>query len=124
MKACATGGDKGNEGVKIGNLSFPSSADLKVWIEKQMDSEDYLFPFGVFLDVYSFLARIQIHSDTKDSMLKNLELNQRTPLTSDEVTTLSAFSSMVPSIFGRSSGNSALSSTKTSFLPAMKYKED
>lgn len=31
---------------------------------------------------------------------------------------------MIPPIFGRSSGNSAFSSTKTTFLPALKEKDD
>lgn len=47
-----------------------------------------------------------------------------TKLTSDEVTTLSASKNMIPIIFGRASGNSALSSTKTTFLPAMREKDD
>ena len=128
VKAFVGGGDKPPDGVEIGNLKFSTRDDLKVWV---LDNTEILeggerepFPFGVFLDVYSFLARIQTYGDSKDTMLKNLDLNQRTKLTSDEVTTLVAFTNMIPSIFGRASGNSALSSTKTTFLPAMREKED
>lgn len=128
VKAFATGGDNQKEGVEIGTMTFGTREDLKIWVTDQIeiDNEDETspFPFGVFLDVYSFLARIQTQADTKDPMLKNLDLNQRTKLTSDEVTTLAAFTNMVPSIFGRSTGNSALSFTKKSFLPAMREKAD
>ena len=129
INAFAAGGEKEPESVEIGNMTFHSRDDLKVWVKKQMnEKEDGLddgpFPFGVFLDIYSFLARIQTYADTKDTMLKNLDLNLSTKLTSDEVTTLSAFTNMIPIIFGRASGNAALSSTKTTFLPAMREKED
>ena len=128
VKAFVNGGDKQPEAVEIGNITFHSREDLKVWVRDQSVASEYedegSFPFGVFLDVYSFLARVQTYADTKDSMLKNLDLNQRTKLTSDEVTTLSAFTNMIPIIFGRASGNSALSSTKTTFLPAMREKDD
>ena len=56
-------------------MTFHSRDDLKVWVKKQInEKEDGLddgpFPFGVFLDIYSFLARIQTYADTKDTMLK------------------------------------------------------
>ena len=128
IKAFVTGGDKQPESVEIGNMAFHSREDLKVWVKDQSVATEYedegSFPFGVFLDVYSFLARVQTYADTKDTMLKKLDLNQRTKLTSDEVTTLAAFTDMIPIIFGRASGNSALSSTKTTFLPAMREKDD
>lgn len=106
IKSFATlGGDKSPESVEIGNLTFTAREDLKVWVLKQIaEKEDGSFLFGVFLDVYSFLARIQTYGESKDTMLKNLDLNQRTKMTSDEVTTLGAFTNMVPAIFGRPSG--------------------
>ena len=58
-------------------------------------------------------------------MLKGLDLNQRVSITSDETTTLSSFMFMIPMILGKAgSGNSALSSTKTTFLPALCNKDD
>ena len=58
-------------------------------------------------------------------MLKSLDLNHRVHLTSDETTTLSSFMYMVPPILGKAgSGNSAISSTKNTFLPALREKED
>lgn len=126
VKAFASGGgDKTPEAVVIGNLTFTKKADLRIWVEDNLDNKEQdLFPFGVFLDVYSFLARIQTYGESKETMLKNLELNQRTKLTSDEVTTLASFTSMLPAIFGKASGNSAFSSTKKTFLPALREKDD
>ena len=74
-----TNNDKG-EGVGIGELHFPSRNDLRVW--SQDDLEDSGFPFGVFLDVYSFLGRIQTsYNNIGDTMLKNLDLNDKSQLT-------------------------------------------
>ena len=74
------------------------------------------------------LARIQTGytlEDTVHSMLKSLDLNAKVHLTSDETMTLSGFIYMNPPILGKAgSGNSAISSTKTTFLPALKEKED
>ena len=118
--------DGSHEGVDIGDLKFPHQPDLKVWVEDNLKALN--FPFGVFLDVYSFLGRIQSGYTLEDGaqhMLKGLDLNQRISITSDETTTLSSFMFMVPTILGRAgSGNSALSSTKTTFLPALRSKDD
>ena len=83
------------------------------------------------MDVYSFLARIQTgHTSLEDTytvrgMLQSLDLNKKIELTTDESTTLSGYLTMIPPIFGRAGGgNSALSSTRNTFLPALKEKED
>ena len=127
VKSLATTSHDGTpDGVEIGDLRFPSRPDLTVWVEDNLKSLN--FPFGVFLDVYSFLARIQSGftlEDPAQSMLKNLDLNHRVHLTSDETTTLSSFMYMVPLILGKAgSGNSAIFSTKNTFLPALREKED
>lgn len=100
--------DDKNEGVDIGDLKFPHQPDLQVWVEDNL--KELQFPFGVFLDVYSFLARIQsgyTFEDASQHMLKGLDLNQRVSITSDETTTLSGFMFMVPTILGKAgSGNS------------------
>lgn len=58
-------------------------------------------------------------------MLQNLDLSKKSDLTNDEATTLSGFMSMIPPVFGKAgSGNNALSSTRTTFLPALRGKED
>lgn len=57
--------------------------------------------------------------------VKNLDLNVRVKLTSDETTTLSSFMYIIPPILGRAdSGNSAINSTENTFLPALREKED
>ena len=115
-------GDKSHDGVEIGNMSFPSRDDLREWVTDNL--EDRNFPFGIFLDVFSFLARIQItYNNLGDSMLKNLDLNDRIKLTNDKSTTLAGFINVIPPIFGRSSGISSFASTKTTFLPVLKEKE-
>ena len=114
------------EGVEIGDMRFPGRPDLRTWVDENLGPLD--FPFGVFLDVYSFLARIQTGYTLEDSaqaMLKNLDLNQRVKMTSDEATTLSSFTYMIPPNLGKAgSGNSALAGTKTTFLPALREKVD
>ena len=45
------------DGVEIGDLCFQSRTDLGVWVDENL--KDLNYPFGVFLDVYSFLARVQ-----------------------------------------------------------------
>ena len=72
--------------MEIGNITFHSRDDLKVWVMRQINviedgGDKGPFPFGVFLHVHSFLARMQTYTDTKDTMLKNLDLNQRIKLT-------------------------------------------
>ena len=58
-------------------------------------------------------------------MLQSLDLSKKIELTTDESTTLSGYLTMIPPIFGRAGGgNSALSSTRNTFLPALKEKED
>lgn len=127
VKAFASSPTDGSpEGVEIGDLKFPGRPDLGIWVKDNL--KDWNYPFGVFLDVYSFLARIQMGytlEDTAQSMLKSLDLNAKVHLTSDETTTLSGFMYMIPPILGKSgSGNTAISSTKNTFLPALKEKED
>lgn len=113
-------------GVEIGDLKFSNRPDLRVWVDENL--KKFNFPFGVFLDIYSFLARVQTGYTSEDpaqSMLKNLDLNHRVHLTSDEATTLSSFMYMVPPILGKAGGgNTALASTKLTFLPALREKED
>ena len=114
------------DGVEIGYLRFLSRPDLGVWAENDLRNLNY--PFGVFLDIYSFLARVQCGytlEDAASSMLKILDLNQKVKLTSDETTTLSSYMYMVPPILGKAgSGNSAIASTKNTFLPAFREKDD
>ena len=54
IEAFTTHTDGGNEGVEIGDLCFPSRADPRVWVQENLAKMD--FPFGVFLDVYSFFG--------------------------------------------------------------------
>ena len=85
IQAHLHGGDKQPKSVEIGNMVSHSLEDLKVWVKDWSVATEYeeqgSFPFGVLLDVYSFLARVQTYADAKDSLLKNLDLNQRTKLT-------------------------------------------
>lgn len=129
VKAFAAGHEPGSEMVEIGDLRFPSRGDLAIWVKDNLKSLD--FPIGVFLDIYSFLARIQTgYTNTEEAlslngMLQGLNLSKRSSLTSDKATTLSGFMNTIPPIFGRAgSGNLSLSSTRTSFLPALRTKED
>ena len=86
VKAFSSHGDRVNEGLEIGDLCFQSRADLRVWVHDNLSKRD--FPFGVFLDVYSFLARIQTgHTSVEDiatirGMRQNLDLNKKVNLTS------------------------------------------
>ena len=80
-RAFASSSDPGgNEGVEIGDLRFPSRVDLGTWVDDQLSSLN--FPFGVFLDIYSFLARIQTgHTSVGGSfsirgMLQGLDLGK------------------------------------------------
>ena len=53
------------DGVEIGDLRFPGRPDLMVWVEDNL--KDLSYPFGVFLDIYSFLARVQCGYTTEDA---------------------------------------------------------
>ena len=49
---CSSGTKKG---VEIEGVPFNDEQDLKVWVEQELPSS---FPFGCFVDIYSFLDRI------------------------------------------------------------------
>ena len=53
------------DGVEIVDLRFPGRPDLMVWVEDNL--KDLSYPFGVFLDIYSFLARVQCGYTTEDA---------------------------------------------------------
>jgi len=89
---CSSGTKKG---VEIEGVPFNDEQDLKVWVEQELPSS---FPFGCFVDIYSFLDRILQTSGG----LKDLEINHKLYLSEDEALTLSGFMREVPRIFGQS----------------------
>ena len=69
-----------SQGVEIGGVPFGGEDDLDAWVDSYLPAE---LPFGCFVDVYSFMNRIQ-HSYQGISGLDNLVINAKLKLGNDE----------------------------------------
>jgi len=104
--------------VKIGRYCFENIEELNGWCEKCLPPE---FPFGAFVDIYSFLQRIKSFRDRADiDSLKSMDYRDRLDLTSDEAITLDAFSHPLPKGFR---GTASEEGQMAVWLPGIKTPE-
>jgi len=104
--------------IKVGKYCFESVDELRGWCEKHLPAE---FPFGAFVDIYSFLQRIKSFRDKADpDSLKSMDYRDRLDLTADEAITLEAFSHPLPKGFR---GTSSEEGQMASWLPGLKQPE-
>ena len=104
--------------VRIGRYCFASIDELRGWCEKSLPPE---FPFGAFVDVYSFLQRIKSFRDKADpDSLKSMDYRNKLDLTADEAITLEAFSHPLPKGFR---GTSSEEGQMAVWIPGIKTPE-
>jgi len=104
--------------VKIGRYCFENIEELNGWCEKCLPPE---FPFGAFVDVYSFLQRIKSFRDRADAdSLKSMDYRDRLDLTSDEAITLESFAHPLPKGFR---GTASEEGQMAVWLPGIKTPE-
>ena len=109
---------RSSAGVKVGRYSFENIEELNGWCEKNLPPE---FPFGAFVDIYSFLQRIKSFRDKADvDSLKSMDYRDRLDLTADEAITLDAFSHPLPKGFR---GTSSEEGQMSVWLPGIKVPE-
>ena len=113
------GQSSGKPVVSIGQYKFRTIHDLAAWAAVHMPSS---LPFGGFVDVYSYLERVNSFKDIAPStVLKSMEIRQKLDLTADEALIIESFKHALPRIFnGTSSGNS---NNFTSWLPGIQTKD-
>ena len=104
--------------VRIGRYCFENIDELRGWCEKCLPPE---FPFGAFVDIYSFLQRIKSFRDKADpDSLKSMDYRDRLDLTADEAITLEAFSHPLPKGFR---GTSSEEGQMAVWIPGIKTPE-
>jgi len=104
--------------LKVGKYCFENVEELGGWCEKHLPAE---FPFGAFVDIYSFLQRIKSFRDKADpDSLKSMDYRDRLDLTADEAITLEAFAHPLPKGFR---GTSSEEGQMASWLPGLKQPE-
>lgn len=105
-------------GVKIGRYSFENIDELNGWCEQHLPPE---FPFGAFVDIYSFLQRIKSFRDIADpDSLKSMDYRNKLDLTADEAITLEAFSHPLPKGFR---GTTSEEGQMSFWIPGIKVPE-
>ena len=77
-----------------------------------------VIPFGVFVDVYTFLNRM-LDSGGSDKLLHHLVDQHRLGLSGDDALTLESFQLPTPKMFGSSSSLSALRTASRSWIGTM-----
>ena len=104
--------------VKIGRYCFENIDELNGWCERCLPPE---FPFGAFVDIYSFLQRIKSFRDRADiDSLKSMDYRDRLDLTADEAITLEAFGHPLPKGFR---GTASEEGQMAVWLPGIKTPE-
>jgi len=104
--------------IKVGKHCFESVDELSGWCERHLPPE---FPFGAFVDIYSFLQRIKSFRDRTDpDSLKSMDYRDRLDLTADEAITLDAFAHPLPKGFR---GTSSEEGQMSSWLPGLKQAD-
>jgi len=83
--------------IRVGKYCFESIDDLSAWCSEHLPAH---YPFGAFLDFYSFMQRIKSFRDASDSEnLRNMDYRNKLALTTDEATTMAAFMHPLPKGF-------------------------
>ena len=108
----------GRMAVRIGKYRFESIEDVGSWADKHLPSS---YPFGPFIDAYSFLERVKSARDVGElaSAISDMDTRRKSSLTADEAIVVEAFQHPLPRGFRNSTSNNPTNS----WLPGMKKKE-
>ena len=110
--------DKNNLSLQVGKFVFHSINDVGAWADQYLPPD---YPFGPFVDAYSFLERVKSARDVGEvrNVVIEMDTRRKTNLSTDESTIIEAFQHPLPKCF-RNSGSTA---NIGSWLPALKTKD-
>ena len=104
--------------VRIGKFMFQTMDDLEAWMTTHLPPN---YPFGAFVDVYSFLQRVKSNRDIVESgrsIVAGMEDRRKSKLTADESLVVEAFADSLPRCF-----NGPSSTDAANWLPGLKTKQ-
>jgi len=104
--------------VHVGKHHFQTMNDLEAWMTSNLPPN---FPFGGFVDVYSFLQRVKSNRDIVESgrgLVVGMEERRKSKLTADESLVVEAFSDPLPRCFCGPN-----SSDKVVWCPGVRVKQ-
>ena len=104
--------------VRIGKFVFQTMDDLEAWMSIHLPPN---FPFGAFVDVYSFLQRVKSNRDiveSERSIVAGMEDRRKSKLTADESLVVESFADPLPRCF-----NGPSSTDAANWLPGLKSKQ-
>ena len=106
--------------VRVGKFHFQSIDDVGAWVDKYLPPS---YPFGRFVDAYSFLERVNSSRDVGDfNAVSDMDARKKVAVSTDEATVVDAFQHPLPRCFrGTGSHNSA--GYLGSWLPGVKTKQ-
>lgn len=108
--------------VTIGRHTFTSMSDFRAYWETMFGGLE--IPFGVFVDPYSFLERVQSFKDMGASTeLKDMEVRKKLSLKADDGIAIKSFSHSLPRLFHNGGSAASSSSSLTSWLPGIPHKD-
>ena len=110
------------EVLEIGGFRFSGRDNLLLWASTNLPS---IIPFGVFVDVYTFLNRMV--DGLAGNGLHELVDQHRLGLSSDDAVTLESFQYSLPKLFGTSTKMADYKSSHKSWIvsmPTANYWED
>ena len=105
--------------VRVGKYTFQTIDEVGIWIDKCLPPN---YPFGAFIDVYSFLERVKAR-DYGDSSSVSAQMDNRRKigLTPDEEAVAQAFQHPLPRCF-RGTSSTGGAGQIGSWLPGVKSK--
>ena len=114
-------GSKGVAGklsIQIGKFRFNSMEDVGAWSYKCLPPN---YPFGPFIDVYSFLERVKSAKDISEfnSAVGEMDTRRKASLSADEAIIVEAFQHPLPRCFRGSSSSANIGA----WLPGLKTKD-
>jgi len=104
--------------VRIGKYVFQTMDDLEAWMSLHLPTN---FPFGAFVDVYSFLQRLKSNRDiveSERSIVAGMEDRRKSKLTVDMSLVVESFAYPLPRCF-----NGLSSTDAANWLPGLKSKQ-
>ena len=103
--------------VRVGKYHFQSLADVGAWADKFLPPT---YPFGPFVDIYSFLERVKSSRDIGEliSAVSDMDTRKKVNVSSDEATVVEAFQHPLPRCFRGNSSAAGIGS----WLPGLKNK--
>ena len=106
--------------IRIGRFTFKDQHELHAWCTTHLPSR---FPFGAFIDVYSFLERVVSFRDAAPTTeLKQMEVRKKLNLSSDDALVIESFKHPLPKIFSGGASETSMSKS-SSWLPGISSVE-